>query len=155
MAYTLENCIEGLEFARSHFLKHIAGFPEEHWDSKLIPDSKSVRETVQHLISDDLATLESLDTGGDPAYETLQVTEPDTQALLALLAETRAKLIATLRAKYTGAPLDQEISMWGFPFKLAAGIAMMSSEDYYHAGQVTLVRTAMEPEWDYYAAVFG
>lgn len=155
MAYTLEHCIEGMEFARSHFMKHIAGFPEEHWDSKLIPDSKSVRETIQHLIANDRATMQALETGKEPDYENLQVTETDTAALMKLLADTRAEVISLLRAKYSSTPLDQEICLWGFPFKLAFAIATMASEDSYHAGQVTVLRTAMEPEWDYYAAVYG
>ena len=52
-------------------------------------------------------------------------------------------------------PLDAEFSAFGSKMKLAAGIPHLSSEDYYHAGQVSYIRMATDPAWDYYGHVYG
>ena len=31
----------------------------------------------------------------------------------------------------------------------------ISSEDYYHAGQITFIRMATDPQWDYYRSIYN
>jgi hypothetical protein len=52
-------------------------------------------------------------------------------------------------------PLDAEVALWGTPQKLGRAIAYLTAEDFYHAGQIAFIRMASDPEWDYYACVYG
>ena len=38
---------------------------------------------------------------------------------------------------------------------LPQGIAYFSSEDFYHMGQVSFIRQASDPTWNYYEAIYG
>lgn len=156
MAFTLDDVLEGVRASRAHFLKHLDGLREEQWDWKPYPECKSVRETVAHLVTDDRAALFSLETGKEPDYEALSV-EPgrDSARLRALLDESHARLCEAIQARYANAPLDTEACIYGGSMKLARGIAHLSSEDFYHAGQVAFIRMATDPAWDYYAAIYG
>lgn len=155
MALTLDDLLDGLRASRSFFLKHVDGLRPDQWEWKPYPECKNVREILVHLIADDRAALEALETGKSPNYDTLQVAERDPDRLLGLLDESHKRVCEFLKANYADVPLDREICIWGNPMKLASGVAFLSSEDFYHAGQVAFIRMATDPEWDYYSAVFG
>lgn len=75
--------------------------------------------------------------------------------LLVLLEESHEDLCAFLLSKPADTPLDVEISFFTGRMPLGLAIAGISSEDYYHAGQVAFTRMATDPAWDYYASIYG
>ncbi len=155
MAFTLDDLIENVRASRRFALKHLVGLREDQWDWKPYPECKTIRETLAHLISDDRAALQALETGQEPDYEALQESERDLTRLRALLEESHETLCAFLRAHYAEAPLDTEASFFGSPMKLGRGVAYLTAEDYYHAGQIAFIRMATDPNWDYYTAIYG
>ncbi|MBI3660821.1 DinB family protein [Candidatus Acetothermia bacterium] len=155
MAATINDLVELLRHTRKHFLKHLNGLKDEQWDWKPYPECKSIRETLAHLIADDRAALQSLQTGKEPTYETLQESERDLTKLRALLDKSHHELCEFLLRKYANAPLDAEVCVWGTKRKMARGIPYFLSEDFYHAGQVAFIRMATDPKWDYYSAIYG
>lgn len=155
MALTTDDLIGGLRKSRSHFLKHLDGLTNDQWTWKPYPECKSIAEGVAHLIADDRAALASLQSNAEPDYDAFQESERDPEKLLAILSDSHEKLVGYLQKTYSDAPLDTEISVWGSPMKLGMGIGYFSGEDFYHAGQVTFVRMATDPGWDYYATIYG
>ena len=155
MAFTTETLVDGLRFSRRHFLKHLDGLREDQWDWKPYPECKTVRETLAHLVQDDRAALQALETGGEPDYDSWAEPERDREKLRALLDESHARLCAAIHGKYGDAPMETVASAYGAPMPLGAAIPYLSSEDYYHAGQVAFIRQATDPGWDYYAAIYG
>jgi uncharacterized damage-inducible protein DinB len=155
MAFTTEDCIHGVREARKYFLKHLKGLREDQWDWKPYPECKSIRETVAHLISDDRAVMQSLETGREPDYDSLQESERDIVRLLALLEESHEQVCAFLKERYADKSLDTEACLYGGMMKLGSAVAHITSEDFYHAGQVAYIRMATEPTWNYYGSIYG
>jgi uncharacterized damage-inducible protein DinB len=155
MPFTMEDMIGNLRQSRSNFLKHIADLRDDQWSWKPYPECKSIDETVAHLIADDRAALQSLQSGNEPEYDSLQEAERDPQTLVALLSQSHWALISHLLETYSSAPLDQEVTIFGSKMKIGTGFGYFSAEDYYHAGQVAFVRMATDPGWDYYTAIYG
>lgn len=155
MPLTLDDLLAGLERSREHFLKHLDGLDDDQWDFKPFPECKSIRETLQHLVVDDRAALNSLRSGEEPDYEAGACNEKDIDALRALLDQSHQTLINEIRIRYANSPLDTDICVWGSHEKVGAGVPYFSSEDFYHAGQVAFIRMASDPEWDYYEAIYG
>ena len=157
MAYTLDDLIEGFTGSREHFFKHLEGLKDDQWDWQPYPQCKTVRETLAHLVVVDRGFLYAFETGGIPDWDSFF---PDWQPytpeqLRALLAESRAKLLDHLKSKYADTPLDAEVTLYGAPMKLGQAVASISSEDYYHSGQVAFIRMASDPTWDYYGAMYN
>ena len=161
MAFTLDDVIGGVHASRRFFLKHLAGLREEQWSWKPYPECKSIRETLIHLVGDDRAALQSLQTGKEPDYEGIleaafaEMAGADTAQVQAQLEESHEKLCAHVLALFADAPLDAEACIWGSAMKVGRGVAYLSSEDFYHAGQVAFIRMATDPAWDYYGSVYG
>ena len=155
MALTLEDLLEALRLSRRHFYKHLDGLRDDQWDFKPFPECKSIRETLQHLIVDDLAAVESIRTGKEPNYEESPYSELEIDKLRAHLVESHENLLREIKERYKDAALDADICVWGHHEKLAVGVPYYSSEDWYHAGQVAFLRTASDPSWDYYKAIYG
>ena len=155
MALTLDDFIGSIHKSRKHFLKHVHGLSDEQLDWKTYAECKSIRETVAHLICDDRAALQALQTGGEPDYESLQESERDWHKLLATLETSHSELCAYLARTLAGKPLDDEVCIFGGKYKMAIGIPYISSEDFYHAGQVAFIRMATDPSWDYYSAIYA
>lgn len=154
MPYTVKDAAEGVRKSRGFFLKHLQGLKPEQWDWKPYPECKSVRETLAHLIIDDWTALESLQTQGQPNYRDYDG-DTSEETLLATLAQSHADLVSFVESRWKDAPLDTEITLWGWPMTLGAAVSLLSAEDCYHAGQVAFVRMATDPSWDYYQAVYG
>jgi len=138
MAFTVEDLIDSLRSSRRHFLKHLEGVREDQWDWKPYPECKSILETLAHLISDDRAAPQSMEMGKEPDYDALQESETDLARLCALMDEAHERLCTFIKTRFASAPLDTEVSAYGSPMKLGSAIACLTSEDYYHAGQVAI-----------------
>lgn len=76
-------------------------------------------------------------------------------ALFAELEKSRSALINEIRSRFANSPLDADVCIWGAHDKLAVGLPYLSSEDFYHAGQIAFIRNASDPSWDYYAEIYG
>ena len=160
MAFDLNDLLAGVRASRQHFLKHLQGLGEDQWDWKPYPECKSIRETVIHLVGDDRAALQSLNTGQEPTYDAImeevgREAPSAVKGLLGMLERSHEALCAEIERRYAGSPLDTVACIYGSNMKLAAGIPHLSSEDFYHAGQVAFARMASDPAWDYYGAVYG
>ena len=160
MAYTLDDVLEGLRGSRTFFLRHLDELRDEQWDWKPYPECKSIRETLAHMIGNDAAALQSLQTGKAPDYDAIltgaaQDASDDYRRLRARLEESFNRLCDFIQSTYAGAPLDTEVCIYGSMMKLGRGVAYLSSEDYYHAGQVGFIRIATDPTWDYYGFIYG
>ncbi len=155
MSYTLEHFVQQIESARQFFLKHIDAIDPAIIDWKGGPDCKSIRETLQHLIEDDRASLEALRTGQMPDFANINEPETDWNRLLELLSESHAALTAFIRDQFADTPLDSPVTLWGQPMLLGDALAHLTHEDHFHAGQVTYIRLINQPEWDYYQAIYG
>jgi uncharacterized damage-inducible protein DinB len=155
MSFGVVNLIASLRSSRETFLKHLKDLRDDQWTWKPYPECKSIAETLAHLISNDRAALQSLETGREPDYASLQESERDPKRLLEMMGETRNRLIAYIEQKFAGAPLDAEVSLFGMRMSLASALLMLNCEEYYHAGQVAFIRMVTDPGWDYYAAVYG
>ena len=152
---TVTDLVDAVRASRRHFWRHVDGLNAEQWDWKPYPECKSIRETLAHLVTDDRAALAALESGGEPDYEALTETERDLERPRALLRESHEALCAAILARFDGAPLDTPMSIWGTPKALGIGVPYFCSEDYFHAGQVSFIRLATDPGWDYYGAVYG
>jgi uncharacterized damage-inducible protein DinB len=155
MAFEAADLIDGIRKSRKQFLRHLKGMREEQWDWKPYPECKNVRETLAHLIGVDRCARASIETGEMPDFRELEEPERDRAKLLGLLDESHWDLIFLLEKKFSSTPLDEEIRIFGDTKKLGSALAYLTSEDYYHSGQVAFIRMATDPSWDYYKAVYG
>lgn len=155
MSLTVEDFIEGVRSSRRYFLKHLDGLTAEQIAWKPYAECKNVAETLQHLIIDDMMALESMRTGEEPNYDAATVEETAYDALLARLASSHQELTSYLEGRFGSGSLDAEATAWGAKLPAARAIAYLSSEDFYHAGQIAFIRMATDPAWNYYAAIYG
>src|SRR5260370_10533519 len=86
MSITVEDLVKSVSLSRAHFLKHIEGLTDQQWDWKPYPECMSARETLGHLITDDLAALQSLETRKEPDYVTISSREMSPESLADLNA---------------------------------------------------------------------
>jgi len=128
---------------------------DDQWDFKPFPACKSIRETLQHLVVDDRAALNSLTTGGEPDYEAGACNITDLEQLHQALEESHDALLNAIRSRYASSGMDADICVWGSHEKLGSGLPYFSSEDFYHAGQVAFIRMASDPDWDYYETIYS
>ena len=155
MSFLPEDIIENLVQNRRHFLKHLTGITEEQINWKPYTECMSIKEIVAHLISDDRAALSGLQSNSEPDYDACQESERDYKKLLSLLEESHHSLISFLRERYGACSLHDPVILWGEERKLGSALAYLSAEDFYHAGQIAYIRLATNPEWDYYAQIYG
>jgi len=155
MAVGTSEMIQLLSNARRQFLKHLEGLREDQWTWKPYPECKSIAETVAHLIANDRAVMQSLETGKEPDYDAVQEAERNPERLLRMAEETRSSLISLLQSKFGARPLDESVSLFGMHMKLYEALAMLACEEYYHIGQAAFIRMATDPSWDYYSAIYG
>jgi uncharacterized damage-inducible protein DinB len=155
MSSSIQTILEPLTIARSHFLKHIKDLKEDQWDFKPFPNTMTIRDTLRHLVIDDLSALDSLQTGAHPDYDSFTVEDETVEALLERMTSARQALIDELTSKIEESGEAIQICTWGEMRPLHVGVAYLTSEDYYHTGQVGFLRQASDPDWDYYASVYG
>lgn len=158
---TADSLIAALVGSRAKFLLHVAGVTQAQAQWKPFPGCMSIEETLRHLMVDDLAATESLASGGHPAYESRReevlssTAGMGLEALIARLGETHGTFIQSLRDACSGKTLDDQICVWGEEMPIGLGVPFFGTEDSYHSGQVAFIRMAQDPEWDYYAAIYG
>jgi uncharacterized damage-inducible protein DinB len=152
--------LEGLVDSRKHFYKHLAGLPEDAWNYKPFAECKSLTETLAHMVVNDRMAVEALRTGMEPNYDAGReaIAEDATRGkdhLLGLLRQSHEALLADLNARLSGKSAEEELCIWGWTMPVYKGIPFLSAEDYYHSGQIAYVRMAVQPDWDYYSAIFS
>jgi uncharacterized damage-inducible protein DinB len=147
--------VEAKQASRAHFLRHMEGLTEEQWEWKPYPECKSARETVAHMLWVDRTAQASMEAGADSDWSSIEVEETDLDQLRMMLSASHEKLLAFLKQRYQNTPLDTEVSLWDMPMKLGRAITYLSSEDYYHSGQIAFIRMATDPDWDYYSFIYS
>lgn len=155
MALSNRDFIDGVRSSRKHFLNHLNDLTGEQIGWKPFPECKSIAETINHLVTDDRAALQSFQTGDEPDYEGLAVEETDYNKLRMMLDASHSELMNYLDQNFGDAPLDADATVWGTDLPAARAIAYLISEDFYHAGQVAFIRMAIDPDWDYYTEIYS
>lgn len=156
----LEGLISGIVSSRHYFLKHLRDMPEAAWTFKPYPECKSALETLVHLRIDDDTAVESIMSKADPDYiaatlGSYEEIEKGSAYLLERLENSHRQLTDVIRSDFSGKDLDTEICVWGDMKPLYRGVPYFSSEDFYHSGQIAFIRMAVQPEWNYYADIYG
>ncbi|MBS1705362.1 MAG: DinB family protein [Armatimonadetes bacterium] len=152
---TLEQALTAKQASREYLLKHFAGMDGEQWHFKPFAECKSPFETLQHLVIDDLSAIESLKTGSEPDYESYKPLVGSVDDLLGALKASHEQLLAVIANRYPNPEEGTPICIWGTQYPFRSGVAWLSSEDCYHAGQIAYIRMANDPSWDYYQAIYG
>ena len=155
MAISNEDFVVSIEKSRGYFLRHLQGLHIEQIDWKPYRECKNIIETLQHLIVDDRMALESMKSMAEPDYSACIVSENDYDQLLELLAESHRELTSYLRQRVRDQPLEAPACAWGAIMPTPLAISYLASEDFFHAGQVSYIRMATDPNWDYYGAIYG
>ncbi len=157
MAYGFEDMISGIEATRAQLFKHIDGISDEQWVWKPYVESKSIGESIKHLVWGDTETLRGLKDGGDPDYSTVPSGLPteSRDELLAQIKHSHSALVSHLKDTYASSPLDTMVSFYGHETKLGELLSGLRAEDTYHTGQIAFVRMATDPSWDYYTAIYS
>ena len=156
----LNGLIESVISSRKYFLRHLEGLPDEAWTFKPFSECKNILETQVHLRNDDEMAAESILTKEEPDYETATIGAYEEVAngpdvLLNRLAVSHQRLLDLIRSEFSSESLNGEICIWGSMKPLYRGVPYLSSEDFYHAGQVAFVRMAIQPDWNYYGDIYG
>ena len=125
----LDMLIEGVRSSRKYFLNHINGLRDDQWDWKPYPECKSIRETLAHLIADDRATIQILETGQFPDFGGLLESETNADRLQSLLSQSHEELSEFIQAKFSQTPLDTLVNFWEGPIPLGQAIIGISAED--------------------------
>ena len=161
MAFTLEDLLEGVRSSRNSLLKHLRGVKGDQWLWKPYPECKSIRETLQHLLWVDRTALDSLH--GSPPEDWLPLIDKinaetagdNIESLLEAIAQSLEALLSYFQENFTDAPLETTVTLWGSEKKLGVAVAYLTSENFYHAGQIAFIRLATDPDWNYYPAIYG
>lgn len=134
---------------------------DEVFEAQPHPECKSARKTVLHLIGVDRSVLEAVKTSTmpdfmaiDAAVET-ELGELSRADLEQAVRSSHEELLAYLQANYGDRTPDDLMPLWGEPTPLGIAIPYLSSEDYYHAGQLGYMRIAANPNWDYYGQIYA
>ncbi len=171
MALTLEEALADVREARHYLNRHVMGMTTEQLDAKPFPSVNSVREIFVHLLATARAVSAMLN--GEPfsisrhgerhkeAAQQIVSLAPD--AIIALHDAEAKALIALVQQKYARAAsdsdsldtLDTPVTLWTREAKLGVHLGHVSQELAYHTGQVSLLRQALVPDWDYFGDVFG
>ena len=163
MALTLDEALADVQAARRYLNRHVTGMTTAQWDTKLFAHINNVREIFGHLLATVRAVREMLD---GEAFDMLRHMERHKEAaieiallapadILALHDNEGEVLVALVRQRYAGADLDTLVTLWGHESKLGLHLGHISQELTYHTGQVSLIRQALVPDWDYFGDVFG
>jgi uncharacterized damage-inducible protein DinB len=153
--------IGGVRKSRAFCLKHLVGMSDAVFESKPNPECKSARETLMHLIAVDRGVLEAVKTAAFPDFFGIiasvqaETATHSRAELEAAASESHEALLGYLQATYGEKTPDDTMPLWGEPTPLGVAIPYLSSEDFYHAGQLGYLRLAAEPTWDYYSQIYG
>jgi len=152
MANDINDIIDKVRMSRRYFLKHLHGVRNEQWDWKPSPQCNSIREILAHMVANDRSLIETL--SADSTIDCGSVEERDIAKLLEMLSKSHESLCAFLRLRHANTPLDTEVPFFGRTEKLETAMSWISFEDYYHAGQIALIRVATDPSWENYVSIY-
>lgn len=163
MALELNDLVQSARESRVDFIKLLDGLSDEQWTWKPYPECKSIRETVIHMIGNDRLAKQSIenpaleiDWAGHATAMAQEFAGTTSEDLIPILKEGQGTTLSTLLTIAEGLSLDAPLSLFGgHPRKLGVVAAGLTSEDFYHSGQVAFIRMATDPNWDYYAAMYG
>ncbi|MGC4047882.1 MAG: DinB family protein [Armatimonas sp.] len=156
----MSQLIESVQKSRVYCLKHLAGMSDEIFEAQPHPECKSARQTLLHLVGVDRSVLEGVKTAVMPdffaidAAVTAELGELPRAALEDAIKASHEELLSYIQGTYGDKTPDDTIPLWGTPTPLGKAIPYLSSEDYYHAGQLGYMRLAADPAWDYYTAIY-
>jgi uncharacterized damage-inducible protein DinB len=157
----IASLIEGVRKSRAFCLKHLDGMADEVFEAKPHPECKSARQTLLHLVAVDRGVLEAVKTAAFPDFFGIiaavesELGDASRTALEEAVRGSHETLLTYLQTTYGDKTPDDTMPLWGDPTPLGIAIPYLSSEDYYHAGQLGYLRLAAQPEWDYYAQMYG
>ncbi|MGC4046799.1 MAG: DUF664 domain-containing protein [Armatimonas sp.] len=162
-AYTILDVVDGMEGAREYLKKHIVTMQEEYWDATPFPHCNTARQIFAHLIATNRGVLGMLE--GEP-FELQRHGERHEEAGQEIASKSPTEILALydasgeaigtfLRTHHGEDALDAPLTLWGSEGRLANQLAGLSQETAYHTGQLSLIRQAIEPNWDYFKDVFG
>ena len=160
MSFTVQDLLSDVRSARRYLLKHLRNVRDDQVDWKPYTECKSIREIVEHLIVGERSAVQSMQTGKYPDYETIQaeVTKQmkgkSLSQLLDVLSDDESTTHAMMQKLYGNTSLDEDVTLWGRKSKLGSSIAHLTSEDYYHSGQIAFIRLATDSDWDYYQSIY-
>lgn len=163
MASTTNDSLNDMQEARAYFRRHTAGMAEVGWDFQPFPHTNNIRQILMHMIATNRGVLAML---GGEAFEMKRHGERHKEAwaevegqsgayLLALLDQSGEAIAASVQKSYAYATFDTPLTLWGTEGKLGVQLARLSQETAYHTGQVSSLRQAFDPSWDYFSEVFG
>jgi len=161
MPLTIEDILGDVRSSHESLFKHLRGVNDEQVSWKPYPESKSIHETLAHLIAVEWSAQAMLNSGDFPDYESDQkeaaklADGKPVADLVSILKEEQNKTLSVVETKFKDKPLDEEINFWGYPTKLGVAIARLGSEDTYHSGQIAYIRLATDPGWDYYKEIYS
>jgi uncharacterized damage-inducible protein DinB len=112
-------------------------FTGDQWDTKLVPEAMSPRETLAHLC-DCYQCASQRARGEEPAWGSFKPEDDDP----ARLEETRQRL----RAK----AIEEAVAV-GDHALLAELYAYLHEHEAYHVGQLCLLVVRLDPAWDPYS----
>ena len=152
----IDQLIAKLDESRSWLLKLLDGLKPDQWDAKPYPNVKSIRETLEHMVIND-RVVPLMMRGEEPDYEKhapKQGMSPE--SLLTLLKETQAQKLSSIRNQFKDRDLAEEIdTVYSGRQPIWAEIISVAYEEWYHIGQMSLVRQGTDSDWDYYAHFYS
>lgn len=153
---TADQLIERLDESRKWFLKALDGLKDGQWNAKPYPNVMSIRETLSHLVIDDRCFPDLLQ-GKEPDYPSYAPDEIMSAGdLLALMEQTHRQKLEWLRGFLAGKDLEGQIpTVYSGKQSLWWEVLCIAMEDWYHIGQVSLIRQGTDPDWDYYAHFYS
>lgn len=116
-----------------------AGLAESDADAKLTERAMSPRETLIHLTDCLFACQESLKGNHEYAWGSYNPDDKSLSGLMAAFEAERAKV-----AEAVGARGDDEAA-------LKSAQAYVAAHEFYHVGQMALLRLKVTPDWDAYS----
>ena len=72
----------------------------------------------------------------------------DRESLLEHLPVSHETLCGCIAVTVSGTPLDADVCVYG-ETRERGDLPFLASKDYYHAGQIAVIRMATGPGWDY------
>lgn len=162
MSFDTTDLITALRDSNKNLSKHLEGLTDEQWSWKPYPECKSVRETLTHLLMGDLLLRYRLD--GDPRVGDFENVYVEVEAhyadftrdqIVAEFESSHEEICDRLTALFAGKPLDEPFEVFGGAQKAGRFLAGLANERYYHTGQISFIRIASDPAWDYYAHIYN
>ncbi len=131
-----ELLLQQLAHAEGQLLQAIRGLDAEAAETRVNPESRTIREQVVHLAEAAVATLVAFEGGTYEAWGTWVPEDRSWEGTKRAWHEIRAGAIAKLPEDDAG---------------LLAAHGFLLAHDYYHVGQIAAARRVAHPEWDTYS----